>query len=120
METGIYTGKGKAKTYTPQSSFSAGDGVVIRATVVDGVTGLPVADATVDLLITGPESLTLTTGPSDASGMAEAIWQTKAPGKKNPGTALGDYTVQTKNVTATGYHWDGVTTSITFTITILP
>jgi hypothetical protein len=116
LETGIYTGKGKSKTFTLQTSFTAGDGIVLRAYVVDGITGLPVADATVDLLITGPESLTLTTGPSDASGMAEATWQTKAPGRKNPGTAPGDYTAQTKNVTATNYHWDGATTSADFAV----
>jgi hypothetical protein len=116
METGFYTGKGKSKTYTSSDTFNAGDGVVIRAYVVDNVTGLPVADATVDLLITGPESLTLVTGPSNAAGMAEATWQTKAPGKRNPGTTPGAYTVQTANVTAAGYHWDGVQTSTTFTI----
>jgi hypothetical protein len=116
IETGIYTGKGNAKTYQPQTAFIAGDAVVIRADVVDGVTGLPLPDATVDLLITGPESLSLTTGPSDTSGVAEAVWQTKASKGNNPGTALGSYTVQTKNVTATGYHWDGVATGVTFTI----
>jgi hypothetical protein len=116
FETGIYTGKGKARTYTTQTTFAPGDGVVIRAYVVDNLTGLPVADATVDLLITGPESLTLVTGPSDAAGMAEATWQTKAPGKRNPGTTSGTYTVQAANVTATGYHWDGLQTSTTFTI----
>jgi hypothetical protein len=116
METGIYTGKGKAKTYASQTTFNAGDGVVIRATVLDGVTGVPIADATVDLLITGPESQTLVTGLSDANGMAEATWQTKAPGKRNPGTSPGAYTLTVKGVTATGYHWDGVTTSTTFTI----
>jgi hypothetical protein len=77
---------------------------------------LPLADATVDLLITGPESLTLVTGVSDINGMVEAIWQTKAPGKRNPGTAIGTYDVQTKGITATGYHWDGIGTSATFTI----
>ena len=84
--------------------------------MLDGVTGLPVADATVDLLITGPESLTLVTGPSDASGMAEATWNTQAAKKNNPGTTLGTYTVEVKGITAAGYHWDGVTTSTTFTI----
>jgi hypothetical protein len=116
MDTGIYTGKGKTKTYTPQTTFSAGDGVVIHAYVVDGVTGLPVADATVDLLITGPESLTLVTGPSDANGMAEITWNTQAPRKNNSGTTPGTYTVETKAVTVSGYHWDGVTTSTTFSI----
>jgi hypothetical protein len=83
---------------------------------VNGITGLPLADATVELLVTGPESLALTTDPSDADGMAETNWQTKRPGKKNPGTTPGLYTVQTKNVTAATYHWDGVTTNTTFTI----
>jgi hypothetical protein len=116
METGIYTGKGKTKTYTPQTTFNAGDGVVIRAYVVDGVTGSPLPDATVDLLISGPEGVTLITGPSDANGMAEATWQTKAPGRKNPGTTPGDYTVSVKGITASGYHWDGITTSTAFII----
>ncbi|UCD29154.1 MAG: Ig-like domain-containing protein [Planctomycetota bacterium] len=116
VETGIYTGKGKTKTFNLQSSFNAGDAVVFRAHVVDDSTGQPLANATVELLITGPETATLTTGPSDASGVAEATWQTKAPGKRNPGTTPGGYTVQTKNVTATGYHWDGIMTSATFSI----
>jgi hypothetical protein len=116
LETGIYTGKGNAKTYTPAANFTPGDEVVMRAYVIDNLTGLPIADATVDLLITGPESLTLVTGPSDASGMAEATWKTQVPRKNSPGTATGSYTVTVKGVTATGYHWDGVSTSITFTI----
>jgi hypothetical protein len=116
METGIYTGKGNSRTYTPQTTFIAGDSIVIRATVLDGITGLPLSGATVDLLITGPASLTLVSGTSDANGMAEASWQTKAPGRKNPGTASGDYAVETKGITAADYHWDGVTTSTTFAI----
>jgi hypothetical protein len=116
LETGIYTGKGRDKAYTPQTTFNAGDGVVIRAYVEDGVTGLPLADATVDLLITGLESVTLVTGLSDAAGIAEATWQTQAPKKNNPGTLPGGYTVEVKGVTAAGYHWDGITTSATFTI----
>jgi hypothetical protein len=117
VETGIYTGKGKDKPFTPQTTFAPGDDVVIRAYVVDGVTGLPVADATVDLLITGPENSTLVTVPSDAAGIAEATWNTQAPRKNNPGTTPGTYTVQTSNVTAVGYHWDGLQTSTTVTIT---
>ncbi|MGD2050301.1 MAG: hypothetical protein PVH03_12430, partial [Chloroflexota bacterium] len=109
-------GKGKDKTFTLQTIFNVGDSVVIRATVVDNVTGLPVADATVDLLITGPESVSLVTGLSDANGIAEATWNTQAPKGNNPGTTSGTYTVQVKGVTATGYHWDGVMTSTTFTI----
>jgi hypothetical protein len=116
METGIYTGKGGGRTYTPETVFNAGEDVVIRATVMDSATGLPLADATVDLLITGPESLTLVTGLSDATGITEATWNTKAPKGKNPGTATGAYTVTVKGVTAAGYHWDGVTISTDFTV----
>jgi len=116
METGIYTGKGNAKTFTLQTTFVRGDGVVIRAYIVDNISGLPIADATVDLLITGPESLTLVSGLSDAAGMAEATWNTQAPRKNNPGTLPGNYTVEIKGITATGYHWDGLPISVTFTI----
>ena len=116
METGTYTGKGKTKTFTPQITFVAGDGVVIRAYVLDGVTGLPVPDATVDLLITGPESLTLITGLSDATGMAEVTWNTQAPRKNIPGTLPGNYTVEVKGITVAGYHWDGVPISVTLTL----
>jgi uncharacterized GH25 family protein len=52
--------------------------VVIRATVLDE-TGVPVPNATVVIDITGPEAHSgLTTGPSDASGIAELTWQTQA------------------------------------------
>jgi hypothetical protein len=116
LETGIYAGKGKDKTFTIQTAFNAGDGVVIQASVLDGATGLPLPDATVDLLITGPESLTLVTGPSDANGIAEVTWNTQAPKGNRPGTLPGDYTVTVKGITAAGYHWDSVTTSTTFKI----
>jgi hypothetical protein len=116
MATGIYSGKGNNKIFELRTTFNAGEDVVIRAEVVDGATGLAVADATVDLLITGPESLTLVSGPSDAAGIAEANWNTQAPKRNNPGTLTGEYTVQTANVTAAGYHWDGVQTSTTLII----
>jgi len=114
VETGIYSGKGKNQTYSPQTSFTAGDDVTVRVWVVDGASGLPLADATVDMLITGPETTTVITGPSDANGLAEASWKTRAAGKRNPGTAPGAYTLQASYVTANGYHWDGVQTSTSF------
>jgi hypothetical protein len=59
----------------------------------------------------------LTSGPSDANGVAEATWQTQKPNKKGQGgTTLGAYTTTTTNVTASGYHWDSVTTPTSFTI----
>jgi hypothetical protein len=116
LETGYYSGKGKNQTWVISSLFAAGDTVTVRARVVDGVTGLPIANATVEVTIGGPETVTLNSNPSDADGWAEATWQTKAPGKRNPGTTPGTYTASVTNVTASGYHWDSVTTSTTFTI----
>jgi hypothetical protein len=121
IETGRYvtTGKGKnaVTTFELNDIFNAGDDVVIRAYVVDISTGLAVTNATVDLEISGPETLPLTAGPTDATGLAEASWQTAAPNKKGQGgTTPGAYTVAVTNVTAAGYTWDGVATSATFTI----
>ena len=48
--------------------------------------------------------------------MAEAKWQTTKPTKRGGGTPKGTYTATTTNVTATGYTWDGLRTSTTFTI----
>jgi hypothetical protein len=56
-------------------------------------------------LIDGPESATVISGPSDASGIAEANWNTSSKGRG--GTATGTYTVTTTGVDATGYTWDG-------------
>jgi hypothetical protein len=116
LETGLYTGKGKNQSFSPQSTFTAGDSVVIRALVLDG-SGQPISNATVELVIGGPETVTLNSNPSDAQGWAEATWGTQSPNRKGQGgTATGDYTATVTNVTASGYHWNSVTTSATFTI----
>ncbi len=120
MLTGMWvtTGKGPNKTTTFQEilTFNAGDAVVIQASVVDG-TGVPVADATVELTISGPETVRLTSGPSDIDGIAEATWQTTKPNKRGVGgTTPGTYTATVTNVTTACYTWDGVPTEATFTI----
>ena len=121
LQTGkwVTTGKGKSSstTFTLSSTFTQGDGVVIRATVLDEA-GVAVPNATVVIDITGMEShLGLTTGPSDANGIAELTWQTQKPNKRGQGgTATGSYTAKTSGVTATGYTWDGVTTSVGFSV----
>ncbi len=98
------------------STFIQGDGVVIQATVKDKG-GAPISDATVTITISGPESVELATGPSDANGVAEATWTTQSPNKKGQGgTAIGGYTATTTGVTASGFVWDQVSTSTTFTI----
>ncbi|MFN2200874.1 MAG: hypothetical protein ACK2UO_06685 [Caldilineaceae bacterium] len=116
MSTGVYTGNGKNRSFAVKTTFTAGDTVVIRARVLDG-TGQPVSNATVEVVIGGPETAALNSGPSDADGWADATWQTQSPNRKGQGgTAPGLYTATTSNVTATGYHWDSVTTSTTFTV----
>jgi hypothetical protein len=120
MQTGKWVTEGKGKnrttTFVLTSDFVQGDGVVIQATVKDEG-GAPVANATVTIAISGPESAELTTGPSDASGVAEATWNTQSPNKKGQGgTAIGGYTATTTGVTASGFVWDQILTSTTFTI----
>jgi hypothetical protein len=121
MQTGLYVKQGKGKNavtvFEPLTSFTAGEGVVIRAQVIDVATGIALQNATVDIAITGPELVFFTTGPSDVSGIAEVTWQTQAPNKKGVGgTTPGAYTATTTNVTATGYTWDGLATFADFDI----
>ena len=70
-----------------------------------------------DIQITGPQTVSLTTGPSNGAGIAEATWQTMKSNKKGVGCKTpGSYTATTTNVTASGYTWDGVMTTAKFTI----
>jgi hypothetical protein len=113
IETGYYTGKGKNRTFIIESNFAQGAEVTFRATVLDQ-NGAPVEGATVDLAITGPSSVAVSTGTSDAAGKAEGSWKTTT---RKGGTPLGDdYTATTTGVTATGYEWDSVLTSTQFSI----
>jgi hypothetical protein len=118
VETGLYqtTGKGpnKTTTFVLTSTFTTGDGVVMRAYVIDTGTGLPVENAGVHFSITGPETNTFTAN-TDANGIAEATWNTSAANKRgHGGTAPGTYTVYVTDVSASGYPWDGVVKSATF------
>jgi hypothetical protein len=113
--TGLYSGKGKSRSFASQTTLNPGDTVTIRARVIDQ-DSQPVANATVEIVIGGPETVTLNSGPSDAEGWAEASWQTKAAGRKSSGTTPGDYTASATNVTASGYNWDSIITSTTFTL----
>ena len=121
LETGKWVTVGKGKNATTAfeltAQFAAGDEVVMHAYVIDVSTGLPLANATVNFAVSGPESVNLTSGPSDNQGIAEATWQTQAPNKRGVGgTTPGTYTITITDVTATGYSWDGVPVSTTFTI----
>ena len=116
MEIGLWTGKGKNQQFVLTDIFAQGDSVVVRAHVTDA-NGIPVANATVEITIGGPQTTSLNSNPSGTDGWAEATWQTQSPNRKGQGgTTPGGYTASTTNVTVSGYHWDGVTTSTTFTI----
>ena len=122
LATGKWVREGKGKnateTFVITDAFVQGDGVVIQATVTNS--GTPVSGATVSIAISDPESVTvvtLTSGPSDANGVAEVTWNTSAPNKKGQGgTATGPYTATVAGVTASGFTWDQAATGETFTI----
>lgn len=117
VTTGFYSGGGKNKTFNEATIFRPGDSIVIRAHVTNNIPGSHLSNATVYIAIDGPETTTLTSGPSDALGIAEATWNTQAPNKKGQGgTAPGQYSASTIDVKASGYHWDSVTTSTNFEI----
>jgi PKD repeat protein len=111
LGTGIYSGRGIKKSFHPQEVFSRGDEVVFRASVEDAVG--PLSGAVVAIEISGPVTTTITSGPSDNNGIAEAKWKTSAPNRKNGagGTSTGSYTATVTNVTATGYVWDWIPTT---------
>jgi hypothetical protein len=107
VATGRYetTGQGRDKTTVFVSSdvFTAGDGVVIRAYVFDDAS-LVVSNVSVEIVISGPETVTVTTGNTDDTGMGEAVWNTSAPKKNGAGgTTAGSYTA-----TATAVNGGGV------------
>jgi hypothetical protein len=119
LVTGKYdtsgSGKNKTTVFNATPSFKRGETVVIRATVKNA--SGPVANATVQLAVTGPSSASLTSGLSNSSGIAEAKWTTTAPNKRGQGgTPTGGYTATVTKVTATGYQWDGVQTNASFSI----
>ncbi|OVE75061.1 hypothetical protein BVX95_00375 [archaeon D22] len=121
LSTGRYetSGKGKTqvKTFIETTSFAVGDQVIVRSKVLDETTGLPIPNATVTVDISGPESTTVVTGPSGSDGIAEATWSTQAANRKgNGGTTPGSYVATTTDVSAAGYDWDGIESTIQLTL----
>jgi hypothetical protein len=112
----VTTGKGKNQVteFVATTAFTPGDEIVFNVTVVDAATGLPVSGAHVDLAVSGPETTSLSTDPADENGIALVTWVTD-PGKGNqPGTPTGSYSISVTGVTAAGYDWDGVSTTLAF------
>ena len=103
--------------FTEDDTFLAGDTIAFHTTVLESATGLPIAGATVTLEISGPESITLTSDPSDATGLSETTWSTQRPNKRGQGgTATGAYLATVADVMAAGYAWDAASQEATFTI----
>jgi hypothetical protein len=114
----VTSGKGKNQTTTfePAETFSAGDEVVIAATV-QASSGAAVADAIVTFEVSGAVTTLLDSGASDGNGFAEATWATERPHKKQGGgTPSGAYTVTVVGVSAGGYAWDDAKPSVQITI----
>ncbi|HZD54783.1 MAG TPA: hypothetical protein VE080_00885, partial [Candidatus Aquicultoraceae bacterium] len=100
-------------------TFLQGDEVILRASVVDSGSGQPVSGATVHIRLSASGWFTdITSGPSNGSGVAEAVWKTAAPKGNRGGTQTGTYTaaVQEPGVTGDGLRWDGVGTVATFSV----
>ena len=115
MQVGYLTGKGKTKSFVAASVIPLGEAVIVRTRVSDGSD--PIADALVEIAISGQEQVTLSSGPSGTDGWAETTWQTQAPNRKGAGgTTPGAYTATVSNVTASGYVWDGVATARSFAL----
>jgi hypothetical protein len=111
--------KNKVTTLVEDTSFIQGDAIVFQLAITD-TNGSAIAGATVQLDIAGPASVTLTS-TSDSAGIAEAVWNTSAPNRRgNGGTPTGGYTATIGGVSASGYAWDGVANSKTFTINPKP
>jgi len=107
------SGKRKTTTFEKATSFKQGETVVMRWNVA--ASGIPVANATVQVAIAGPMSASVTSAASGTNGVAEAKWVTTAPGKRGQGgTAIGNYSGTVTNVTAAGYQWDGVAATTGF------
>ena len=84
LTTGIISGKGNNTSFSEQTEFWPGDTISIQALVWDELNNIVLPDATVELLVTGPESFTIVSGLSDSSGVALAEWNTNVCGDYYP------------------------------------
>jgi len=110
------TKRNTVTTFIPTQEFKQGESVVFRVKVVDA-SNAAVANATAEITISGAQSALIVSGPSNNEGIAEAKWQTSAPNKRGVGgTQTGTYTGTLTKISASGYLWDGVQTSLGFTV----
>ena len=116
-DIGKYIVTRKSTTWGSTSVFTQGDKIVFRLAIKDDK-GIAAAGARVQLSISGPSSVTITSSASDTWGFAEASWQTTAPNKRSQGgTATGNtYEATITGITASGFIWDGSESTRSFTL----
>ncbi|MDI6854858.1 MAG: S8 family serine peptidase [Deltaproteobacteria bacterium] len=103
----LLTGKLDRKgNFAATSNFKLGQTVYLRSHVATSE-GTSIAGATVQIAITGPDSTSISSGPTDGTGYVQKPY---APPKK------GTYTATVTGVTANGYSWDGTQKSTSFTV----
>lgn len=106
------TGRYEGTTFVPATGFVIGDEIVLRTTVTDRETKLPVAGATVNFHIQPLVLLDLRSGPSNAEGVAEVRWVATAGS-----TYDNNYQVFSNNVVPPpGYFYDGYSGYSRFTV----
>ncbi len=72
----------RGTTFVPAHDFKQGKPVVFRVKVADANSGLPVANATAEIFISGGQSTLVVSGPSNIEGIAEAKWKASASNKR--------------------------------------
>jgi len=111
------TKRNRVTTLFATTGFKQGEAVIFQVRVVDAISRLPVANATAEISISGPQSALVVSGLSNSEGIAEAKWQTSAPNKRGVGgTPTGAYTGALTKISAPGYLWDGVPMTKDFTV----
>ena len=112
----------RGTTFVPAHDFKQGKPVVFRVKVADANSGLPVANATAEIFISGGQSTLVVSGPSNIEGIAEAKWKASASNKrkwkifKGSETQTGPYKGTLTNISALGYLWDGESRFVNFTV----
>jgi len=119
--SGTYREEGKNKnkvtTFVPTDNLNSGDTFVLMLNINENTTGSPVSNASLDILIQGPETVQTSSTKSDMSGLVTFTWKTSAPNKKGlNGTTPGVYTATVTNVRSDDYVWDGGIVNITFSV----
>lgn len=117
----VIEGKGRNRypVFQPTELFYAGDEIVMRLRIINS-DGSGISGAVATVAVTGPESADVVSSPSDSAGLAEARWTTARPNKKGVGgTAPGAYTATVIGLSSSTYNWDGVESSLNFSI-VLP